>query len=122
MAVLGSLMASRYSSAMARGVAGLPEAAAEAARSSLRAALEVVGGVGGSSGAALARAARQGFVDAMGASLLVAALAVLAGAGLVARFMPARPAEPEPGPGEGPVEALGQAPAPALARPPGADR
>jgi Na+/melibiose symporter-like transporter len=95
-AVLGSLLASHYSSHIGRAVRGLPVAARDAARSSLGGALQVAHGVGGQAGGALANAARRAFVDAMGTSLLVGAAVALVASVLVARFLPDRVAAEAP--------------------------
>ena len=93
-AVLGSLLASAFRSAMAPAVAGLPEQAA-AAIESLGAALAVAGALG-PEGAALALAARVGYVDAMGTALLVGAAVVALASALVAAFLPSRVGRLEP--------------------------
>ena len=92
-AVLGSLLASHYSSGLGRAAAGLPEWAAGAARRSLGGALQVAERLGGPAGAELADSARQAFVDAFASSLVVAAAVTLTAAALVARFLPAHMTE-----------------------------
>lgn len=89
-AVLGSVMASQYGSAVADKLGSLPPAAASVARGSVGAAVEVAGGVGGRAGEVLADGARAAFVSAMSVSLLVAAFVALVAAALVGRFMPGR--------------------------------
>ncbi len=94
-AVLGSLAASHYAAAVGRadGLTGPPAAAA---RRSLGSALQVAGTLGAERGTAVAAAARDAFVDAMGVSLTVAALVALAASVLIARFMPGRAAQGGP--------------------------
>ena len=87
-AVLGSLLASGYSSGLADALRGAPAPAAEAARSSLGGALAVAEQLGGGAGAALARAAELAFVDAMGTAVLVGASTALLGAVVIATFLP----------------------------------
>ncbi len=57
---------------------------------SVGAALAIAAQLPGAAGEVLATAARNGFVDALGAGAIVAAVAILIGALLVGRFMPAR--------------------------------
>jgi EmrB/QacA subfamily drug resistance transporter len=87
-AVLGSLLASRYAAAMPEAVPGLPEPALGAVRNSLGAALGVASRLPDPIGPALAAAARSAYVEAMGVSLLVGAAVVLAAALVVSRFYP----------------------------------
>lgn len=88
-AILGSLMHSIYRNGVADALAGLPVAAAAAARDSLGAALQV-SAQAGPAGAGLALAARQAFVDAMQRGLQVGALVTVAGVAIVLLFLPAR--------------------------------
>ena len=106
-AVLGSLAASQYASALAPALGDVPGPLAAAARRSLGGALGVAGELGHSSGAHLAAAARASFVDAMGSALLVASAVALVAAAVVGRFLPAqapvhdvpgRPTDPGPPP------------------------
>ena len=94
-AVLGSLLSSRYGDLMSARVEGLPPVAAAAASDSVGAALQVAGTVGGAQGAALAAAARAGFVEALGVSVLVGAAVALAGAVVALVFLPARGVDPD---------------------------
>ncbi len=89
-AVVGSVMNSVYSERMADVVAQLPPQAAGPAGDSVGAALAIAAQLPGALGEALAAAARSGFVDALAAGAIVAAVAILAGALLVGRFMPSR--------------------------------
>ena len=80
---------------------GLPQPARETARDTLGGAIGVADGVGGAAGRALHDAASGAFVGAMQTTVLVAAGVALVGAGLAARYLPARAAEaasPRPAP------------------------
>ncbi len=87
-AVIGSILNTLYSSAMASIVAPMPPEAAAAARDSVGAAVNIGEAFGGPRGEALAAAARSEFVDAMGYAFLAGAVLALVGAILVLRFMP----------------------------------
>ncbi|MEJ7584811.1 MAG: MFS transporter, partial [Acidimicrobiales bacterium] len=93
-AVLGSIVASRFASGLDGAVAGLPAENADLARGSVGAALQVAAGLGGDAGAALADAARAAYTDAMSAALLVAALVALLTVGVVQRYLPRHGTEP----------------------------
>ena len=93
-AVLGSILASHYSSELAPTVASLPGAAGEAASSSLGGALAVAEQIGGSVGNGLADAAKVAYLDGMGLAILTGVGVALAAATLVYRFMPAEGAMP----------------------------
>ncbi|MBA2274391.1 MAG: MFS transporter [Actinobacteria bacterium] len=95
-AVLGSILASQFTAGLSAAVGSLPAPVASAATSSLGAALEVAGRVGGTPGAELAAAARVAFVDAMGIALLVGAAIALLASAIVARLMPVDAAGMEP--------------------------
>ena len=71
-AVLGSVLTTRYGSALAPAVADLPEQARTVATSGLAGALRVAGDLG-AGGEGLADAARQAFLDGFGLAALVAA-------------------------------------------------
>jgi EmrB/QacA subfamily drug resistance transporter len=92
-AVVGSVLASAYTSSIDPALAGLPGQAADAARDSIGAALGVAAQLG-SAGVSVADAARSSFVDAMATSVLVAAGVAFAGALLALLFLPARAARP----------------------------
>ncbi|HYD08477.1 MAG TPA: DHA2 family efflux MFS transporter permease subunit [Acidimicrobiales bacterium] len=81
-AVLGSVLASIYSSNLGDTVAGLPDEVAAIATSSLGGALQLVDVPG------LADAAKQAFVDGLGVATIVGAGVALAGALLVRRLLP----------------------------------
>jgi EmrB/QacA subfamily drug resistance transporter len=87
-AVLGSLSASAYASGVADLGAGLPAAAADAARASLGGAVEVGRRLGGEAGDALIRTAQVAYVDGMSNGLRIGALVVLVASLLVLRFLP----------------------------------
>ena len=95
-------MNSIYSSRVAAAVTTLPAEAAEAAKDSVGAALQIAASLPGDSGAALAAAAAEAFTDAFGLAILIGAAVTLIGALVVARVMPARQ---EPLPKEKPKEA-----------------
>ncbi len=87
-AVLGSLAASAYSSGMADLTTKLPAAAAEAARASLGAAVEIGHRIGGQAGASIVRTAQVAYVDGMSNGLRVGAAVVVIASVLVLRFLP----------------------------------
>jgi EmrB/QacA subfamily drug resistance transporter len=93
-AVLGSVLASSYASAMAPAVQGLPAPAAASAGDSIGGAVEVAGQIGGGTGAALLHASRVAFANGMGDALIVAALVAFAGALVSFFFLPARARDP----------------------------
>jgi EmrB/QacA subfamily drug resistance transporter len=93
-AVLGSVLASSYASAMAPAVRGLPSTAASAATDSIGGAVEVAGRLGGSSGAAILQAAHSAFANGMGNALIVAAIVAFVGALVALFFLPARAIDP----------------------------
>jgi MFS transporter, DHA2 family, integral membrane protein len=91
-AAFGSLLASRYATAIAPATAALPDRARVAADNSLAGALAVSERLG-DSGQALATAAREAFMSGFRFSLVIGAV-VVAAAGLVAyRFLPDRAAD-----------------------------
>jgi EmrB/QacA subfamily drug resistance transporter len=91
-AVIGSVLSSRYQASMTPVLAGhaVPAAAATAILGSIGGALTVARIAGGSLGAELAAAARHAFVDGMDVALLVGAIVVAASMILVAVALPAR--------------------------------
>lgn len=97
-AVLGSLLASRYQALVAVPLhaAHAPAQAVAAATGSLGGALEVASRVGGEMGAALASLARVAFVNGMDLALVVAAVVVSAAAVVVLVLLPSRPAAHAP--------------------------
>jgi sugar phosphate permease len=88
-AVLGSVFATRYHSALG-SVSQLPPAARQAVRASLGSAIAVSHQIGGSVGAALDSTAKHAFTTGMGTAFLVAAGVVLSAAFLIWRIMPMR--------------------------------
>jgi hypothetical protein len=88
-AVLGSVLASTYSAAMAPVVVALPSPAADLALDSVGGAVGVAAQIG-EAGAALLDAAASAFVDGMGNAVLVAAGVALIGAVVSAVFLPSR--------------------------------
>ncbi len=93
-AILGSILASSYSTAMQPLVAPLPPEAAAIASDSIGGALAVAAQIGDSA-APLVAAAKSAFIDGMEASVWVAAGVVLVGAILTWLFLPARPLNEE---------------------------
>lgn len=89
-AILGSLLSSGFTSAMAGAVRGLPAAAAEIASDSFGGALAVAAQIGGVPGRALETAARAAFVDGVGLAMLVGAGITLVGALVALLFLPSR--------------------------------
>ena len=94
-AVIGSVMSTRYQDHMTAALAGhqVPTAAMHAILGSLGGALTVAAHAGGA-GALLAQAARAAFMSGNQAALAVGAGAALAGACLVLALLPARPGTP----------------------------
>jgi hypothetical protein len=91
-AVIGSLLSTRYQNMTTADLAGqhLPHAAVTAIQSSLGGALAVAAHAGGSAGHLLAHLARTAFVSGMDLGLLTAAVVALAGALLALAWLPAR--------------------------------
>ena len=79
-AVLGSIVTSRYVADMASSITGLPVDAQAAADSGLTGALGVAGEIGGDVGDTLAATARQAFVNGLGTAALVGAAVVFCAA------------------------------------------
>jgi EmrB/QacA subfamily drug resistance transporter len=92
-AILGSLLSSRYGAGMEGAVEGLPEPAADAAGESIGHASVVAERIGGDAGATLERVAETAFSSAMGTSLTVAAGVALAGAMVALFVLPGRERE-----------------------------
>ncbi len=89
-AILGSILAALYASAMGSAVAGLPAAAAETARQSLAGAGVVASGLGGPAGAVLLASAQRAFVHAMAVTSLVGIVFSVAGVFVALAFLPTR--------------------------------
>ncbi len=90
-AVLGSVLSSRYSAAMVPAVKGLPATLAGQARDSVGTAAAAAGKLGGSAGDALLQASHKAFADSMGAAVWVAVGVTFLGAMIALFFLPARP-------------------------------
>jgi EmrB/QacA subfamily drug resistance transporter len=93
-AVLGSVLASQYTGAIADTTATLPPEAAHTAGDSLGGAVLVAQQLGGGAGAAVLDAARAAYVDGFGLALTIAAVVAAAGAAVAAAWLPARAADP----------------------------
>jgi EmrB/QacA subfamily drug resistance transporter len=91
-AVIGSLLTTRYQGMMSTDLAGqhLPHATMAAIQSSLGGALAVAAHAGGAAGPLLAHLARTAFVSGMDLGLFTAALVALAGAAIALAWLPAR--------------------------------
>jgi len=91
-AVIGSVLSSRYQAKMAATLSGhaVPPAAAHAILGSVGGALAVAHVVGGTLGGALTVAARRAFVDGMDLALLMGAVVVVTSVILVAVALPSR--------------------------------
>jgi EmrB/QacA subfamily drug resistance transporter len=87
-AILGSILAWQYGSAMAPAVAQLPAEAAAVASDSIGGAIAVAAQVGGAA-APLVEAAKEAFIDGMQISLRVAAAVAALGALVTWLFLPA---------------------------------
>ncbi|MCA1824968.1 MAG: DHA2 family efflux MFS transporter permease subunit [Frankia sp.] len=88
-AVLGSLLASRYTAAVAGVSASLPPQARAVVAKSVGGALSIAGQLG-PPGEIIARAARGAYVDSMSTAFIVGAVVAVVAAAYVARFMPER--------------------------------
>jgi len=97
-AVVGSVLSSRYQSHMTPALAGrnLPSAVTHTVLGSLGGALEVANSTGAATGALLARAARVAFMSGVEVSLGVGAVVALGGALLVVAGLPSRPSLTSP--------------------------
>jgi hypothetical protein len=90
-AVIGSLLASFYSSSLTTAMHGLPSRALAIADNSVGAAIAVAHGMGGAAGAALSRAADRAFVHGMDSAVLAAAGVAFLGSLVSLVFLPSRP-------------------------------
>jgi EmrB/QacA subfamily drug resistance transporter len=111
-AVLGSVLASSYGSAIEPALRGIPPQVAQAAGDSIGAASTIAAQLG-APGQALLSAARAAFIDGLGDAVLVGSAVAALGAVLVLLFLPAHarrrgeaPGEIEPAQAE-PVETRG---------------
>ncbi len=89
-AVLGSLLASQYSSKIVAAVAGLPDAARTMAEQSLAGALQVAHSMTGEGGAVLADAAKDAWMSGYHFSLTISAVLIFVAACIAYRFLPDR--------------------------------
>jgi MFS family permease len=89
-AVIGSLVASFYSSRVADAASGLPSGAQAAVKDSIGSADAVAAKLPADQGASLAHSAASAFTDALGLGLCAAAVAALGAAVVVIRRLPAR--------------------------------
>lgn len=88
-AILGSIVNIVYSARMT-APPGAPPEVADVVTDSVGGAIAVAARLGGSEGAALAAMARDAFLDAMDAAMILAAAVAFVGAIVAWRFMPAR--------------------------------
>jgi hypothetical protein len=95
-AVIGSLLSTRYENRMAAALAPhhVPDSIQDTILGSIGGALGIAHQVGGTTGALLAGAARSAFVDGMGLALSVGAAVALAAALLALAVVPARRGRP----------------------------
>ena len=91
-AILGSVVTSRYTSSLGPAIAGLPEQARGIAQSGLTGALAVGHQIGGAPGDQLIQAAKESFVTGIGSAALLGAVGVLLTAG-AAWFLLPKPGE-----------------------------
>jgi DHA2 family integral membrane protein (MFS transporter) len=94
-AVLGSVLASSYGSAIEPALREMPLEVAQAARDSIGATSTIAAQLG-PQGQGLLDAARPAFIQGMGEALLVGLVAAALGAVLVLLFLPARGREEAP--------------------------
>jgi hypothetical protein len=94
--VIGSLIASLYSSRIADSVAQLPASLQSAAQDSIGKANVVAAHLSGSEGAHLKDAAASAFTEALGLGFCVATACAVAAAVAVKLLLPARRAGAEP--------------------------
>jgi len=101
-AVMGSVMLTRYQSHMAAALVGrrVPASVAQTIFGSLGAAMAVAAHVGGSTGDQLARAARTAFMSGNEVALTVGATVALAAALLVFIALPSKAPSVPPSPTE----------------------
>lgn len=91
-AVLGSILNSVYSSSFStaiRSIAGVPEAAIEAARNSVGAAVTLADRLPSPMGNAVAQLASESFMDGWQVMTIVSAIVAVTGVAFVLKFMPA---------------------------------
>ncbi len=88
-AVLGSLVASRYGTRLEPALGLLPDDLSDRASESLAGALQAAAGVDGETGAVVSRIAREAYVSGLHLSAIVAGCVVLLASGIVYRKLPA---------------------------------
>ena len=100
-AVIGSVMSTRYRDHMIVALAGrhVPDAISHTILGSLGGALAVAASVGGATGALLAHAARSAFMNGGKVALAVGAAVAVGGAALVVTRLPSRVSHQAPHPG-----------------------
>jgi EmrB/QacA subfamily drug resistance transporter len=104
-AVLGSLVASRYDSLISGVISSLPGSAHAAADASLSGALEVGGRIGGPDGQRIIDTARDAYTSGMNTATLVGAIVAAIGSIIVYRKLPStRPVTAPVAPAARPVE------------------
>ncbi len=105
-AVLGSVLASSYGSAIEPALRGLPPQIAEAAGDSIGAVSTIAPRLGEAGGALLA-AGRAAFIEGMTNAVLIGAAVAALGAILVLLFLPARAPHRDEEPAEAPLATVG---------------
>jgi EmrB/QacA subfamily drug resistance transporter len=110
-AVLGSLLASKFTAALPASVLALPGPARTAVQSSLGGALGVARSLPPAVGVPLEAAAKGAYVDAMSVSLVAAAIVTIAAAVMVRRFYPDRIVMHHEAHGHGPAASAAAEPA-----------
>jgi hypothetical protein len=128
-AVLGSLVTSRYVASLSSAVSGLPSAVADEANKGLGNALGVAASIGGEAGDGLGLAARMAFVDGIGLAAIVGSIVVFSAAAIAFFLLPSSHVLPTAGGpgartstgGTGTVPGSGSASAGPVDRPIGVD-
>jgi hypothetical protein len=110
-AVLGSILASSYGSAIRPALNGFPEPVAAAASDSIGATASVAAQLG-PQGEALLAAARSAYMEGMGDAILLGAAVAALGALVVLLFLPARARHHLTGQAARPASPVGIEPAP----------
>ena len=105
-AIMGSILSSSYQAELAPHLAGLPARLQTAADSSVAVAAAAAAHLPAPLAAALLRAAQEAYVHGMADVLHVTVGMLIAGAVLMAAFLPSRPRAAEPRPAE-PIPAAG---------------
>ena len=90
-AILGTVLTSHYSTAIAKAFGALPAPLVAAAKSSVGGAIAVGQSIGGQAGQALVAVAKSTFITSMGSSLKIAAIVALGGSVISAIWLPNRP-------------------------------